>query len=78
MLISSDGRAVLTDFGTAQLLINARVVAGARSSNGSVRWSAPELLALTDEAHTHDLYTKASDIWAFGMVIYVRRIAYRC
>ena len=77
-MIPSDGRAALTDFGTAQLLIKAGVVAGPRLSNGSVRWSAPELLALTDEAHAHEIYTKASDVWAFGMVIYVRRTAYRC
>ena len=71
VLISSNVRAVLTDFGTAQLLIDAGVVAGARSLNSSVRWSAPELLVLTDEAHAHEFYTKASDVWAFGMVIYV-------
>ena len=78
VLISSDGRAVLTDFGTTQQLINAGIVAGERSLQDSIPWSAPELLALTDEAHAHEVYTKASDVWAFGMVVYVRRIAYRC
>ena len=74
VLISSNGRAVLTDFGRKQLLINVGAVVGTQSLQGSVRWSAPELLVLTDEAQTHECYTKASDVWAFGMVVYVRRV----
>jgi serine/threonine protein kinase len=33
---------------------------------------APELLEPVDVAGTQELHTKATDVWAFGMVVYVR------
>ena len=36
---------------------------------GSVRWMAPELLVINPDAQAE--HSMASDIWAFGMTIYV-------
>lgn len=71
VLISEEGRAVLADFGTSRLLKNSVTIAGTQTFKGSVRWTAPELFTPTDEPLEHLFHTKASDVWAFGMVIYV-------
>jgi serine/threonine protein kinase len=73
VLISADGRAVLSDFGTSRLLKNNITIAGTATFKGSVRWTAPELFKPSDEPLDHLFHIKASDVWAFGMVIYVRR-----
>ncbi len=46
------------------------------AAKGSVRWMAIELLAV-DTSEVRNLgkpavHTKMTDVWAFGMVIYVR------
>ena len=61
----------MTDFGGRQPLISGGAAVGTQSLKGSIRWSAPELLALTDKVRAHVFYTKPSDVWAFGVVIYV-------
>ncbi len=40
------------------------------SHKGTTRWTAVELFAFTDEL---TIPTKKSDVWAFGMVLYVSR-----
>ena len=40
------------------------------SGKGSIRWMAYELLASEEDEVKH---TKESDMWAYGMVIYVRQ-----
>jgi serine/threonine protein kinase len=77
VLISQDGRPVLSDFGVSRLLINSVTIAGTTSLKGAARWMAPELMAPelmspADTPPTHEFHTKATDVWAFGMVVYVR------
>ena len=71
ILISHDGRAVLSDFGISRLLVNNITVEGTTSFKGSMRWTAPELIVPPNEPQAHSFQTMASDVWAFGMVIYV-------
>ena len=74
VLISKKGCAVLSDFGTSQLLKNNITIAGTQSLKGSVQWMAPELFEPTDEPLKHLFHMKALDVWSFGMVIFVHFI----
>jgi serine/threonine protein kinase len=79
VLISQDGRPALSDFGVSRLLNNSVTIAGTTSLKGAARWMtpeliAPELMAPADIPPKHEFHTKASDVWAFGMVVYVRII----
>jgi serine/threonine protein kinase len=71
VLISQEGRPVLSDFGVSRLSVNSVTIAGTTSLKGNIRWMAPELLSPTDFAREHEFHTKATDVWAFGMVILV-------
>jgi serine/threonine protein kinase len=60
---------MLTDFGVSRV-----IAASAASFKGSTRWMAPELLIPeSDEAGAHEPVepNQKTDIWAFGMTIYV-------
>ncbi|KAF8198716.1 kinase-like domain-containing protein, partial [Mycena galopus ATCC 62051] len=61
ILIHSDGRPRLTDFGLTEIELEG-APSGAAKSAGSTRWMAPELFCSPYQR------TKASDIWAFGCV----------
>ena len=75
MLIAHDGRAVLSDFGVSRLLVNSKTVIGTTALRGVMRWMAPELIEPEEEIETvHACHTKATDVWAFGMVVYVSAI----
>jgi serine/threonine protein kinase len=83
VLISQDGRPVLSDFGVSRLLINSVTIAGTASLKGAARWMAPELMAPdlmapADIPPKHEFHTKATDMWAFGMVVYVGIITGCC
>ena len=65
--MTHDGRPVLSDFGISRLLINSKTFAGTTSIKGNTRWMAPELI----EETASKSHTKSSDVWAFGMVLYV-------
>ena len=70
--MAEDGRPVLSDFGISRLLIHSKTFAGTTSIKGNLRWMAPELLMAEEDVETeHECHTKATDVWAFGMVIYV-------
>ena len=43
---------------------------GGGGIRGTIRWMAPELLTYDPEMKSN-LHTKASDVWAFGMTVYV-------
>ncbi|KAJ7938081.1 hypothetical protein B0H13DRAFT_1943315 [Mycena leptocephala] len=62
ILMDTDGRACLTDFGLATFMESDTSIQTSTQS-GSVRWMAPELLL-----SEHSKRTEASDIWAFGCV----------
>ena len=70
--MAGDGRLILSDFGISRLLINSVTIAGTTSIKGNMRWMAPELI-LPEEGVVpkHSCHTRATDVWAFGMVVYV-------
>lgn len=68
ILISSQGRALIGDFGTSRTLVGgrsqpARAPAG---KNDILSW-APELLDVDQPG----IHSKETDVWAFGMTVYV-------
>ena len=63
VLISPEGRAVLTDFGFSRIA-NSSFSMPYLCGGGTLRWMAPEILD-TGEA------TAAADVWAFGMTCLV-------
>ena len=64
---------MLSDFGISRLLINSKTLVGSTSLRGNMRWMAPELIMPVEgDELEHSGHTKATDVWAFGMVIYLR------
>ena len=59
---------MLTDFGIARINSDGDDVC--EEGMGSLRWMAPELLM--PEGGSFACHTTATDVWAFGMTIYVR------
>ncbi|TDL15424.1 kinase-like protein, partial [Rickenella mellea] len=85
ILISPEGDPLLTDFGISRTLVVTHILTGLSNLMGSVRWMATELLnpngRSLDDSDAEDrtlmtefavAQTKETDIWAFGMVVYVR------
>lgn len=70
--MSRDKQALLTDFGISRMesLSNGY---STESSKGNARWQAREFLQFS-EGQTSPKHTFATDIWAFGMTIYVWRL----
>ena len=71
--MNDENRALLADFGLMQILSDPSTVGVSTSSmsvNGTKRWMAPELL--NPEAYGQDdcMFSKKSDIYALGMVIF--------
>jgi serine/threonine protein kinase len=71
ILVNSDGRPLLSDFGISRIVIESNTVTGTTSLRGNVRYMAPELLGLQVAESKHQFHTKESDVWAFGMVVHV-------
>jgi serine/threonine protein kinase len=74
VLISSSIVPMLTDFGVSRVIAASNVTTDTTSFKGSTRWTAPELLMPEfDEARVHEPVKahEKTDIWAFGMTIYV-------
>lgn len=69
----ADERPMLTDFGISRILVESKTFTGTDSLKGNVRWMAIELLdwRLHSSKPEHQFHTKATDVWAFGMVLYV-------
>jgi serine/threonine protein kinase len=66
LLIDSDGRVVITDFGLSRIqTITASVRTMTHDSAMSVIYAAPELISNPNQAKT-----QASDVYAFGMLLY--------
>ena len=60
---------MICDFGLARAITSSKSFMTNSSGNkGTVRYLAYELVALPDE---YSIHTTASDVWAFGMVVYV-------
>ena len=74
MLVSEDGRAILSEFGTPMAVTKLESIAETQIAEEYARWTAPELLKASEQSSVYPFCTKASDVWAFGMVVYVCRI----
>lgn len=74
ILMSSSGVPMLADFGQSRALYYTQEMlktSAHESLKGSAHWMAYELVAFIDTADVQIICTKESDMWAFGMVIYV-------
>ena len=75
--MGNSGEPLICDFGISRILSHSLSNGGTSSANlkGSARWMAPELFNLEIDTH----HTKETDMWAFGMTVYVRtsRISFR-
>jgi len=71
VLISSDGRAHLSDFGLSVIVAEFAGTSYFTSAlNGTVRWIAPELLAIPEEEGAITIPTSNSDIYSFGCIFF--------
>lgn len=73
--MTPDGTPMLADFGVSRALIytNADLQTSSYGRlKGTCRWMAYEILEVVEDTRKEIVCTKASDIWAYGMVIYVR------
>ena len=73
ILVSNTGAPLIADFGSAHLAQMAGLVSATANHCGTTRYMAIELIR-GDES----LPTKSSDVWAFGMLIYVRKVPTLC
>ncbi len=72
VLVSPEKRALLTDFGVSRM---ETLSTGRTNRNGNVggtiRWQAVEFFKIIDEGDSSQEYTLETDVWAFGMTVYV-------
>lgn len=68
VVISESGKAMICDFGSSRMIAPSRTLANITSTpKGTLQFWAPELVS-SDEVARH---SKATDVWAFGMVVFV-------
>ena len=71
ILVDSSGIVKISNFGTSRINDN-RTVAETKNTKGNVRWMAVELLMNSESGcEKYNVHTKQSNVWAFGMVVYV-------
>lgn len=73
VLVDSTRRARLTDFGLSNILHGTMSETATAQGRGTIRWMAPELLGADNTSGADsgaDRPTKASDVYAVGMVLY--------
>lgn len=80
-MIGDDDSPMLADFGISRIAVESGTVLEAQTSSsselhGSARWMAIEFFASIDHSDATPLEkarspTTRSDVWAYGMVIYV-------
>ncbi|KAI5115200.1 hypothetical protein M0805_005348 [Coniferiporia weirii] len=72
ILISSSGEPRICDFGISRMVAASRTFSFASTTGGiggTIRYTSTELLNPMDQQF--DTYSKASDVWAFGMTVLV-------
>ncbi|KAI6142836.1 kinase-like domain-containing protein [Pisolithus tinctorius] len=77
VLVTSDGRAVLTDFGLSVLENSSFSMTVSNEFGGSLRWMAPEMV--NDLSTKDPRFSMEGDIWAFGMTaieLFTRKLPY--
>ena len=67
VLISPEGRALLTDFGYSHLTSSSFSMSVDTPRGGTLNWLAPEVIVSEEYP-----VTLPRDIWAFGMTVLVR------
>ena len=70
ILVNSDGHPMLADFGISRF-VSVNGEPAEASYEGSIRWMARELIRVLMSGSGRPVHTKESDIWAFGMVVFV-------
>ncbi len=74
VLVSANKSPLLADFGLSLMLSQTQATTGTTSSTkGTVRWMAKELFQPSSSGSPK--YNETTDIWAFGMIAYVRTFA---
>ena len=68
--MNSDGHPMLADFGISRF-VSVNGEPAEASYEGSIRWMAVELIDELMSGSGRLVHTKGSDVWAFGMVVYV-------
>jgi serine/threonine protein kinase len=69
ILLDEDGKAVLSDFGLSNVVVDACGPSYVTSSiGGSVRWAAPEHFRISDGDRISTVTTH-SDIYSYGSVV---------
>ena len=73
ILIGPEGQALIADFGCSRLEIASQswAVQTASHLGGTANYWAPELLQISEDHSGDAKMRKQSDVWAFGMTIYV-------
>jgi len=72
ILISRNGRACLADFGLATAAKDSKAMSlmTTNKTTGTLRWQAPELFPDELSSHIERPNTKATDVYAYGLVCY--------
>jgi serine/threonine protein kinase len=68
ILVNESGHPVLTDFGRAKMIGD--VFYSTPLMAGTAKYMAPELLPPTDEVDIDELFSKKSDVYAFGILCF--------
>ncbi|KAG2103158.1 kinase-like domain-containing protein [Suillus cothurnatus] len=69
VLVDTNGKALLTDFGLSVLLSERSAQVLLAKPGGSARWMAPESLGLGNEGHESPVFSTTSDIYSFGGIM---------
>jgi len=70
ILMSDAGEPLLADFGISCIMTSSSTTNTTTGVKGSARWMAVELLTPSETAESGK-HTKQTDVWAYGMVVYV-------
>ncbi len=74
--MSDSGEPLLADFGISRCISSSDTANTTTGLKGSARWMAIELLSPSpNERAEAGKHTMQTDIWAYGMVVYVRTIS---
>ena len=74
ILIDDNGSPLLGGFGISRISIDEITLTGTQTFKGNLRWMAIELINSRGAggSQSYNFHTRESDVWAYGMVIYVR------
>ena len=74
-MINDDSSAMICDFGCARIeTASYSAAAPTATLKGTCNYWAPELLEIIPDGDASSIHTSKSDMWAFGMTVYVSDI----